>query len=100
MLRLIWGALFAFYSFTGGLIKPTLAIFAQINFGIQDYTMALENKENVLIRDNFSHFSIKNILWYLLQLPHRGEFNGMQQCIYSWNGIENISNAYQVFHAV
>ena len=40
-------------------------------------------EENVmLIFDKLSHFSVKYILWYILELPHRGDPKGMQQCIF------------------
>ena len=58
--------------------------------------MALDSKENLFKFVTFFYFLINYTLCHLLESPHRGDSNGMPQCIVSWNGKENISNTAQV----
>lgn len=39
-------------------------------------------EKSILVSDTYTHFSAESILLQLLKSPHRGNSNGMQQCVF------------------
>ena len=59
--------------------------------------MAPDSKENLMyILGIFLNYLLNHILYHLLESPHRGDSNGMPQCIEFMDSKENTSNTHQV----
>ena len=69
---------------------------AHINFGVHAIQWLQIVKKIYLNLLHFFYFLLNYTLLHLLESPHRGDSNGMPQCIVSWNGKENISNTAPV----